>query len=85
MNYQGVVFTDEGILKKLELTDNYHKVVDGHGPIIKEKELNAYSLAGVKTDHECMNHKEVLDRLRNGIYIAVREGSAAKNLLRFSR
>ena len=81
MNYQGVVFTDEGIMKKLELTDNYHKVVDGHGPIIKEKELNAYSLAGVKTDHECMNHKEVLDRLRNGIYIAVREGSAAKNLL----
>lgn len=81
MNYQGVVFTDEGILKKLELTDKYHKVVDGHGPIIKEKELNAYSLAGVKTDHECMNHKEVLDRLRNGIYIAVREGSAAKNLL----
>ncbi|SHH18865.1 adenine deaminase [Clostridium grantii] len=81
MNYQGVVFTDEGIIKKLELTDKYHKVVDGHGPVIKEKELNAYSLAGVKTDHECMNHKEVLDRLRNGIYIAVREGSAAKNLL----
>jgi len=81
MNYQGVVFTDEGILEKLELTDKYNKVVDGHGPIIKEKELNAYSLAGVKTDHECTNHKEVLDRLRNGIYIAVREGSAAKNLL----
>lgn len=81
MNYQGVVFTDEGIMKKLELTDNYHKVVDGHGPIIKEKELNAYSLAGVKTDHECSNHKEVLDRLRNGIYVAIREGSAAKNLL----
>ena len=81
MNYQGVVFTDEGIMKKLELTDKYHKVVDGHGPIIKEKELNAYALSGVKTDHECMNHKEVLDRLRNGIYIAIREGSAAKNLL----
>ena len=81
MNYQGVVFTDEGILKKLELTDKYNKIVDGHGPIIKEKELNAYSLAGVKTDHECMNHKEVMDRLRNGIYVAIREGSAAKNLL----
>ncbi|MBK5241660.1 adenine deaminase [Clostridium sp.] len=81
MNYQGVVFTDEGILKKLELTDDYCKIVDGHGPIIKEKELNAYSLAGVKTDHECSNHKEVLDRLRNGIYVAIREGSAAKNLL----
>ncbi|MGK0465174.1 adenine deaminase [Clostridium sp.] len=81
MNYQGVVFTDEGILKKLELTDDYQKIVDGHGPIIKEKELNAYSLAGVKTDHECSNHKEVLDRLRNGIYVAIREGSAAKNLL----
>ena len=81
MNYQGVVFTDEGIMKKLQLTDKYNKIVDGHGPIIKEKELNAYALSGVKTDHECMNHKEVLDRLRNGIYIAIREGSAAKNLL----
>ena len=78
MNYQGVVFTDEGIIKKLELTDKYDKIVDGHGPIIKEKELNAYSLAGVKTDHECMNHKEVLDRLRNGIYVAIREGSAQR-------
>lgn len=81
MNYQGVVFTDEGILKKLKLTDNYNKIVDGHGPIIKEKELNAYSLVGVRTDHECSNHKEVLDRIRNGIYVAIREGSAAKNLL----
>lgn len=81
MNYQGVVFTDEGILKKLQLTDEYDKIVDGHGPIIKEKELNAYSLVGVRTDHECSNHKEVLDRIRNGIYVAVREGSAARNLL----
>lgn len=81
MNYPGVVFTESGIMRKLELTDKYHKIVDGHGPVIKEKELNAYSLAGVKTDHECTNHKEVLDRLRNGIYIAIREGSAAKNLL----
>jgi len=81
MNYQGVVFTDQGILNKLHLTDDYDKIVDGHGPIIKEKELNAYSLVGVKTDHECSNHKEVLDRIRNGIYVAIREGSAAQNLL----
>lgn len=81
MNYPGVVFTEEGIMRKLELTDKYDKIVDGHGPVIKEKELNAYSLAGVKTDHECTNYKEALDRLRNGIYVAIREGSAAKNLL----
>ncbi|MCT4661348.1 MAG: adenine deaminase [Tissierellales bacterium] len=81
MNYQGVVFEDEGILNKLQLTERHHKIVDGHGPVIKENELNAYSLVGVRTDHECSNHREVLDRVRNGIYVAVREGSAAKNLL----
>lgn len=81
MNYQGVVFEDEGILNKLQLTERHQKIVDGHGPVIKEKELNAYSLVGVRTDHECSNHREVLDRVRNGIYVAVREGSAAKNLL----
>ncbi len=81
MNYPGVIYTDEGILKKLELTDYYNKIVDGHGPNIIGKELNAYTLSGVKTDHECSNQNEVLDRLRNGIYIEIREGSVTKNLL----
>lgn len=81
MDYIGVVLGEEGVLDKLELTEKYHKIVDGHGPMLKDKELNTYATAGIKTDHECSSHKEALDRLRNGMYIAIREGSAAKNLL----
>lgn len=81
MDYMGVVLGEEGVLDKLELTEKYHKIVDGHGPMLKDKELNTYAAAGIKTDHECSSHKEALDRLRNGMYIAIREGSAAKNLL----
>ncbi|WP_040211024.1 adenine deaminase [Clostridium polynesiense] len=81
MNYQGVTCCDTGIIKKLELAYKYNKTVDGHGPGIKEKELNAYASAGILTDHECSSESEVIDRLRNGMYIAIREGSAAKNLL----
>ncbi len=81
MDYIGVVLGEEGVLDKLELTEKHHKIVDGHGPMLKDKKLNAYAAAGIKTDHECSSHKEALDRLRNGMYIAIREGSAAKNLL----
>lgn len=81
MNYPGVIYADEGILKKLEVTDKYNKIIDGHGPSIQGKELNAYSLVGIRTDHECSDQKEAIDRLRNGIYIHVREGSVTKNLI----
>lgn len=81
MNYPGVIYADDGILKKLEVTDKYHKIIDGHGPSIEGEELNAYSLVGIKTDHECSSQKEVLDRLRNGVYIQIREGSVTKNLI----
>lgn len=81
MNYEAVVVGDDQIVDKIALTQSKDKLMDGHGPIIKEKHLNAYSLVGVKTDHECVNTQEAMERLRNGMYVAVREGSAAKNLL----
>lgn len=78
MNYPGVIGKDEKILKKLELFKD--KIIDGHGPLISGKELNAYVAAGVKTEHECSTKEEMLERLRLGMYIHIREGSAAKNL-----
>lgn len=81
MNYEAVISAEENVIKKIELTNKYNKLIDGHGPIIKEKHLNAYSFVGVKTDHECVNVKEAIERLRNGMYVAIREGSAAHNLL----
>lgn len=78
MNYPGVISLDEKILDKLFLGKDM--IVDGHGPMIRDKELNAYVAAGVQTEHEASTVEEVIDRLRLGMYILVREGSAARDL-----
>ena len=78
MNYPGVINKDEKVLKKLDLFSDM--IIDGHGPLISGKELNAYVASGVKTEHECSTKEEMLDRLRLGMYIHIREGSAARNL-----
>ena len=80
MNFPGVINTDKDVLEKLVLARNKEKIIDGHGPGITDKELNAYVVAGVETEHECSNIDEMLDRLRLGMYIHIREGSAARNL-----
>ena len=82
MNYPGVINGDMEILKKMELAADNDRLVDGHGPGQTGKGLNAYVISGVKTDHECTNFKEMHERIQNGMYIAVREGSAAKNLIK---
>ncbi|MGN0141010.1 MAG: adenine deaminase [Roseburia sp.] len=63
---------------KLELFSRKH--IDGHAPGITGKEVQAYRLAGVENDHECSTPEEVLDKLRAGFHIYIREGSGAKNL-----
>jgi len=78
MNYPGVINTDENVLKKIIMAEG--KKIDGHGPIIADKELNAYIVAGISTEHECSTVEEMLNRLRLGMYVLIREGSAAKNL-----
>jgi len=80
MDYVGVVNGDEEVLKKIELARRKGKIIDGHGPMITGKELNAYVAAGIKTEHECSTVKEMVERLRLGMYIHIREGSAARNL-----
>jgi len=80
MNYPGVIGGDSKIIEKLKLAQDYNKIIDGHSPDIKNERLNAYIIGGVKTDHECSTIDEMNDRLRRGMYISIREGSAAKNL-----
>ncbi|KHD35907.1 adenine deaminase [Clostridium acetobutylicum] len=80
MNYPGVLSREEDVLNKLKLAGSYNKIVDGHAPSVRGNELNAYNLAGIKTDHECSSIEEMNEKIRNGMYIAIREGSAAKNL-----
>lgn len=80
MNYIGVVNNDEGVLEKIELAKKYNKCLDGHAPLLSGKELCAYVASGIKSDHECSNFYEALEKLRLGLNIMIREGSAAKDL-----
>ncbi|CAH2212716.1 adenine deaminase [Tepidibacter aestuarii] len=81
MNYPGVINGDDSVIKKVNLANEYGKIIDGHGPEISGKDLNAYVVSGVKTEHECSTVEEMMERIRLGMYIAIRQGSAAKNLL----
>ncbi|SCZ81619.1 adenine deaminase [Acidaminobacter hydrogenoformans] len=78
MDYPAVESASPEVIDKLAIADG--KLIDGHGPVIKDKGLNAYVAGGVRTEHECTTVEEMIDRLRLGMYIQIREGSAARNL-----
>ena len=78
MNYPGVLLEDEGLLDKISMTQD--KRIDGHAPGLTGKDLNAYVAAGVTSDHESTSVAEVLEKLRLGMHIMIREGSVTKNL-----
>lgn len=80
MNYPGVICKDKNVMDKLKLAYKNKKNVDGHAPHISGEELNAYILSGVSTDHECTTQEEMMEKLRLGMYIMIREGSATKDL-----
>ena len=79
MNYPGVLFNDEEVLKKIAWAKHYNKPVDGHAPGIKGEDITKYISAGISTDHECFTYDEALEKLQKGMKILIREGSAAKN------
>lgn len=80
MNFPGVISADDGVLDKLMTAKEEGKIIDGHGPGITGKELNAYTCAGILADHECSTVEEMEDRLERGLYILLRQGSACHNL-----
>ena len=78
MNYPEVVAGNVEALAKLEAAEGRN--VDGHSPGLSGRELNAYLAAGVQSDHECTTLEEALEKRRLGMWIMIREGSAARNL-----
>ena len=80
MNSYGTVRGDAKILQKICDCTNAGKIVDGHAPFLSGKDLNAYIIAGVLSDHECSTIEEAMEKLRRGQYIMIREGTAAKNM-----
>ncbi len=79
MNYPGVLFDDEEVMKKIAWAKYYNKPVDGHAPGLRGKDILKYIRAGISTDHECFTYEEALEKLQKGMKILIREGSAAKN------
>ncbi len=79
MNWPGVLFGDAEVKAKIALAQKYKKPVDGHAPGLKGEQAFRYIQAGMTTDHECFTSEEALDKLKHGMKILIREGSAAKN------
>ena len=79
MNFPGVLFEDEEVMKKIAAAHKAGKPVDGHAPGLRGEDAKKYIEAGISTDHECFTIEEALDKLSHGMKILIREGSAAKN------
>jgi adenine deaminase len=79
MNFPGVLNGDEEVMKKIASAKKYNKPIDGHAPGLKGEMAKKYIDAGISTDHECFTKEEALDKLKYGMKILIREGSAAKN------
>lgn len=76
MNVPGVLAGDPDLFKKLEI----FSLRDGHAPALSGKDLNAYILAGLQSDHECTHPAEAEEKIRNGMYVYIREGSTERNI-----
>jgi adenine deaminase len=78
MNFPGVIYRDPEVLKKIDHAKG--KRVDGHAPLLSGKGLYAYLTAGIRSDHECTTLKEAKEKMDNGMWIMIREGTTARNL-----
>ena len=79
MNFPGVLHDDPIVLQKIELAKAFNKPIDGHAPGLRGASAKKYIDAGIETDHECFTKGEALEKLKLGMKILIREGSAAKN------
>lgn len=86
MNFPGVLHNDPEVMQKIAAARKYNKPVDGHAPGLMGEAAKKYIGAGlpsgrvgISTDHECFTAAEAMDKLKYGMKILIREGSAAKN------
>ena len=86
MNFPGVLHGDKEVMAKIQAAIDENKPIDGHAPGLRGQDAKKYIEAGkgdgsvtITTDHECFTQEEALDKLKYGMKIIIREGSAAKN------
>ncbi|MEK5332534.1 adenine deaminase [Lysinibacillus sp. FSL W8-0992] len=80
MDFPAVLNGEKNMLEKIRLAQQANLVVDGHCAGLTSTQITGYRAAGIHTDHECVTAEEALDRIEQGMYVLIREGSAAKNL-----
>lgn len=79
MNFPGVIHGDKEVLEKISIAHQHNKPIDGHAPGVTGEALRKYVNAGISTDHECFTRNEALEKLKLGMKVIIREGSAARN------
>lgn len=80
MDFSSIVNLNEEMLKKIIDAHANGKIIDGHATGLSKEELNVYVSTGIYADHECANMEEAKERLELGMYLMIREGTAAKEL-----
>lgn len=80
MNVPGVLMGEAEVMKKLKTYQEAGRVIDGHAPCVTGNQLQGYISAGIDTDHESISWEEAKEKLRSGLAVLVREGSACHNL-----
>lgn len=80
MDYPAVMHAADSMLDKLTATLGQNKQIDGHAAGLDATAINVYRTAQIKTDHECVNVQEAKERLQRGMYLMIRQGTAAKDL-----
>lgn len=81
MDYPSVIGAKAATLDKIWEAHLAGKFIDGHSPSLNGRGLDAYCCSGIHTDHECENAVELMQRVRRGMYVMLREGSACHNVL----
>ena len=79
MNWPGVLNEDPVVMSKIKAAKEAGKPVDGHAPGLKGDMARQYIEKGMSTDHECFTKEEAIDKLNHGMFVQIREGSAARN------
>ncbi|MFM2251613.1 MAG: hypothetical protein RLZZ358_2543 [Bacteroidota bacterium] len=79
MNWPGTVNRDPKVMEKIQIAQQQGKPIDGHAPGLRGELAQKYVSAGPNTDHECFTYEEALEKIKLGMKISIREGSAAKN------
>lgn len=80
MNYPGVIFGNEDVMRKISDANELGKNIDGHAPFVTGKTLDKYISARIGSDHECAQIEEAKEKIRKGQFVMIRQGTAARNL-----